>query len=229
VVFEINPGVLRGVTVHGDGYYRLMDGVNPDGERRQVLTRGKSCERGATRIPIHVGSLGARFVAEEILQNTTDLVRVMEAVVRRVSLVSLSLLLVDMPREGNKISGREWNAPGGTGEPDETPDQIAVREFDEESDLTVLCAGNPFPEWLQFASGPYDEVQTISFALVTGKPAKLVEGGRQWISQPLHQTVNWMHDQNQRQYPSRWEKGEFIPVDGKVYFAVRWLVEHLRS
>lgn len=223
-------GTLTDVTVVGDGYYKLVVGKNRDGHTRQVCTRGEGRERGATRIPIRVELPFLRELIQAARgRHPDEFVHVMEDCgLRQWSLGRFSVLLVQMPREGNKVSGWEWNAPGGTGEPGETPEQIAQREFSEETDLTTLFTGALVPSWLQFSSGCYDEVQTISFALVGGNPKKLVEGARRWIAVPLNRFAAWAHDQNQLEDRSRWETDEFLPVDGKVVLVTLLLLAHLR-
>lgn len=223
-------GTLSEVTILGaEHYYKLVVGKNRDGQVRQVCTRGEGRERGATRIPIALGTNIARDLVRMARHaRSGDFLRVLEVWGRAIPLARFSVLLVQMPREGNKVSGWEWNAPGGTGEsPEETPEQIAQRELDEEADLTVLFTGAIVPPWMQYASGCYDEVQTVSFALVTGKPTKLVEGARRWIGIPFDRFVSWACDQNQLDNHARWETDEFIPVDGKVVENVWILLEYL--
>lgn len=222
-------GTLSEVTILGaEHYYKLVVGKSRDGQVRQVCTRGEGRERGATRIPIALETKIAReLVRMERGARSDDFLRVMEGSGRVIPIDRFGVLLIQMPREGNKVSGWEWNAPGGTGEPGETPEQIAQRELDEEADLTVLFTGALVPPWMQYASGCYDEVQTVSFALVTGKPTRLVEGARRWISIPLGRFVRWACRQNQRDDSFQWETEEFIPVDGKVLENVWILTEHL--
>lgn len=225
-----NFGTLTDVRLIGGGYYKLVEGKNRDGQVRQVCTRGEGKEKAATRIPIRIEPQFAQQLMQEARgRRPGDFVEVMEGCgLRRYPLDRFSVLLVQMPREGNKVSGWEWNAPGGTGEPGETPEQIAQREFSEETDLTVLFTGSLVPPWTQYASGCYDEVQTISFALVTGSPQKLEEGARRWIAIPLGKFAAWAHAQNQLEDCSRWETVEFIPVDGKVVLMVLLLITYLR-
>jgi len=222
-------GVLQNVQVlGGEFYYKLVVGVRPDGQVNQLITRGEGREKGATRIPIGIEADDvARLVKGDPHVFRSDAVQVLEGPGRMTSLQRMRVYLVQMPRAGNKISGWEWNAPGGTGQPGELPDEIAVREFGEESDLVVLTTGSFLPSWMQFASGCYDEVQTISFALVTGSPRKLVEGARRWISVDLGSFVEWACGQNQTDDPTKWETPEFTPVDGKVLFATWLLRERL--
>lgn len=219
-------GVLEDVQVLGEGYhYQLVVGANRDGEVRQVCTRGPGRSHGATRIPIGVDLATARSLLERhpSVFRQGDFMHLVASVSLGIPLEQFCVHLMQMSREGNLVSGWEWNVPGGTGEPGESPERIADREFSEESDFEVLAVGTFLPPWLQFASGCYDEVQTISFALVTGNPQKLVEGARRWTSVPLYRFIAWACSQNQRDDSSRWETSEFIPVDGKVLLSV-WLL-----
>lgn len=222
-------GVLQNVRVLGeDLYYKLVVGTRPDGQVNQLVTRGEGRERGAIRIPIGIeAKVAARLVDRDPHIFRSDAMQVLEGLGRGIPLRRMRVYLVQMPRAGNKVSGWEWNAPGGTGEPGETPEQIATREFSEESDLTVLTTGSFLPTWMQFASGCYDEVQTISFALVMGRPQKLVEGARVWTSVSLDRFTEWACRQNQNDSPPLWETPEFVPVDGKVLFATWLLRERL--
>jgi len=137
------------------------------------------------------------------------------------------LLYVVMPRYGNLLSGLECDAPGGTANPGETREQVADREFSEESDLITLCVYDPFPSWMQFASGCYDEVQHIDFALVIGDPTKLVEGATEWGGVPLSQVSDWACLQNDPLDSFGWGTGRFVPVDGKVVLATMWLAHEI--
>lgn len=235
---EIDAGVLRDVQIFGPdrGLYVLMDGQMPGVlYRMQCLTRGRGRENAATRIPIRLEGVGGTRV-DEVLATAqagpdADMFNVLRVLHRnRVGgdLFNLSLLLVKMPRPGNKRSGWEWNAPGGTAKfTGETREAIAGREFSEETGtLRVLGIGNPFPPYMLPASGAYDEVQNISFALVRGDPSVLVEGAAAWNSIRLSEAVPWMHRQNT---PEVWTRDEdFVPVDLKVVLAVNWLVLFLK-
>ncbi len=224
----VRHGTLTDVEFSGNGLYRLATGTNIDGQLRSLITRGAGRERGATRIPIQIEAQLAEWVSKKVAAVSHDdpFMTAMKFL-QGVPLNRLKVPLVQMPREGNLISGLEWNAPGGTGEPGESPEQIARREFSEEADVTVLYAGGFLPEWLQFASGCYDEVQSISFALVTGKPTRTVEGARQWASIPLDTFPFWAKSQNQQGDPLCWLTPVYCPVDGKVLLAVGWLREQL--
>lgn len=229
-------GTLTNVEwLSGSTYYKFLQGTNRDGEIRQLTTRGPGKEKAATRIPIWVDPENARLVSREIGRWVCkDFASVFRLCCRDLKTANFSVCLLQMPREGNLVSGWEWNAPGGTGELGETPDDIAEREFSEETDLAVLCAGRlyPFqPEYLQYSSGVYDEVQQVSFALVTGNPTKLVEGARTWKMIPLSHFSRWALDQNQLNESDLWETSEFIPVDGKVvdYVNLLYLYQHAPS
>lgn len=224
---EFEIGVLQPetVSVHPEpkgAYYSMLMGKNPSGETRSIITRGAGKQWGATRVPIQVPVKIAVKLQRTGLTASSSYSEVV-GMLAKVDLAFIKVLLVQMPREGNFASGWEWNAPGGTQELGEAPEDIANREFSEESDLVPLWTGTDFPTWMQFASGCYDEVQYLSFALVTGNPTKLVEGARQWTMVPFSSFQTWTHSQNQLQDAKRWSDDEFCPVDGKVYSLVRSL------
>lgn len=224
----VRNGILKHAVVIGNGYYHTLEGTNRDGQIRQVCTRGPGRQYAATRIPICICSSEVKdFIGYYETTKLPPSVILYEtgAILSDV----ISVWFVQMPREGNNISGFEWDVPGGVRDPEEDITRIAEREFSEECDLTILAIESPFPEWLQFASGVYDEVQRIDFAIVTGKPTKLVEGARRWISVPMRNVKTWMENQNQFRDPSLWETGEFVPVDGKVFFAVSWFHDRIGS
>jgi hypothetical protein len=225
-LFEI--GVLKPETVQvypgpQGAYYSLIMGENPAGETRSLISRGAGKQWGATRIPLQVSLDAAELLQAVGLTSTSSYSDFIKLMVEIEGAWSIDVLLVQMPREGNFVSGLEWNAPGGTQELDEAPNLTAQREFDEESGLMALWTGTNFPDWMQFASGCYDEVQQVSLALVTGSPTKLVEGARGWKSVSLANFRNWSHCQNQIENRQLWDSEEFCPVDGKVYAITRLL------
>lgn len=223
--FEIgvlNPETVKVYPEPAGAYYSLIVGKNPDEQERSIITRGAGKQWGATRVPLQISVVMAEKLRQRGLGTRpwsySDMMRKLGHVG---TMDEIQVLLVQMPREGNFISGLEWNAPGGTQELGEAPEDIATREFGEESDLTALWTGSDFPAWMQHASGCYDEVQYLSVALVTGSPTKLVEGARRWIALPLDSFNGWAHSQNQLDDPFVWETEKFCPVDGKVYSLVR--------
>jgi 8-oxo-dGTP pyrophosphatase MutT (NUDIX family) len=212
-------------------HYKMIRGKNMDGETRQLVTRGPGKNLAATRIPIQIPAYLVDDLSERLFRQDEpeygfkllrDFFRGASFTLRTCNLESVAafnVLLVKMPREGNPLNGFEWNAPGGTGEPGESLDEIAEREFSEESDLTPLFTWSPFPP-MQFASGIYDEIQKISFVFVAGNPKKLVEGAREWKAVPVMDFHDFAHEMD-RFY------GVF--VDGKVTLAVLYLAERLMS
>lgn len=223
---EFEIGVLKPETVRvypepEGAYYSMLMGENPQGQTRSIITRGAGKQWGATRVPLQLLGETAEQLGKAGLKADWTYTKVMSTLGRLNPIQIIWVLLVKMPREGNFMSGWEWNAPGGTQELGETPEDIATREFSEESDLVPLWTGTDFPAWNQYASGCYDEVQSLSVALVCGHPTKLVEGARQWLAVRLDIFRIWAHAQNQLEYPSQWEGSEFCPVDGKVYSLVR--------
>lgn len=238
-----DPGKLLNARQVGDGYYFLVEGENEAGQTFSFVTRGKEKQNAATRIPFRLNP-----------KNPRDLPRILEAA--RVShdrlpglegrpewpdylqaledlqlnpLESLQLLYMVMPRYGNVVSGLEVNAPGGTANLGETRSQVADREFEEEADLSVLCIYQPFPLWMQFASGCYDEIQHLDFALVTGDPSKLVEGAIRWGSVPLNEFSRWVYAQNDPDNSAGWETDGFVPMDGKVVMGTMFFIELIRA
>ena len=192
------------VTAYGPekSHYLLMDGTLP-GEpiRFQVLTRrGRGRENAGTRIPLRITPeneqlLAARGAGTDKKRN--DFWSTLDSVASTDPgkiLQSLELLLIKMPRPGNKRSGLELDAPGGGGEPGEEGREVARRELAEEAPgLCELAVWEPFPEWLQFSAGAYDEVQHISFALVRGELGTLTEGGKGSETVHLERFTSWVN------------------------------------
>lgn len=223
-------GVLKITEIYGaDKYYCLLSGTNADGQTRQLVTRGPGRHLAATRIPIRVPAGTASRLARCAVAHHLPVDNALDIVRQEFSQWSPSDNMEDlqrwdvplmlMPREGSLECGNEWNAPGGTGEPNETQEEIAKREFNEESDLTPLFLWQPFP-LLRFASGIYDERQQVSFVFVTGTPAKLTEGAKEWKPFPLL-------DLEALSYPDPASSDKFIPIDGKVVMAVMYAVQRL--
>lgn len=227
--FEV--GVLKPETVrvypppNGD-YYSLLTGENPDGETRSMITRGAGKQLGATRVPLQIMPDAAKALKARGLSASwpydrlVNTLKIFNAGRGDTPTWVIKVLLVQMPREGNSISGLEWNAPGGTGELGESADEVAAREFHEESGLTSLWAGTDFPECM-FASGVYDETQNLSLALVVGNPDVLVEGAKRWTSVSLQYFRTWARNQNQTENEHLWQGDTYCPVDGKV-IALLW-------
>lgn len=228
-------GVLEVEEVLGANYhYRLLTGTNPDGQTRQLVTRGPGRHLAATRIPIQLPAETAKGILDIVdVSNNKSAYDVFQEYVRGTPLLlndrrvylkflqQMRVLLIQMPREGNLVSGLEWNAPGGTGEPGENFEQIAAREFSEETDLVPLFTWQPFPRRLQFASGIYDEVQNISFVFVTGNPTRLVEGARAWKAIPLPEFPSVACELN-HYVDGESASSEYCPIDGKVVMAVMY-------
>lgn len=237
---EFDAGKLANGRSFGDeNYYFLVAGEDPKGQTFSFVTRGKGKQNAATRIPIRVNIKDEKRrqkVLEDFYRNESDESRPTNMAGGELDLVAimgwhdcllsdLELLYVVMPRYGNVVSGFEADAPGGTAKLGEAREQVADREFDEEADLSVLEVLNPFPSWLQFSSGAYDEIQNISFALVTGDPKKLVEGAVEWGSISLDQFYEWMIARNDPlNYTS--DMSKFVPLDGKVVLAMMWFLEN---
>ncbi len=223
-------GVLKVEQIYNpDDYYKMIRGTNPDGQTRQLVTRGPGRQLAATRIPIRIPAGTAGSLAQCAVEHNLPLDDALAIIQREFYLATAQsnmeditrwqVLLVKMPREGNLDNGLEWNAPGGTGEPGETAEEIARREFSEESDLIPLFTWSPFSP-MQFASGIYDETQVISFVFVTGNPTKLVEGAKAWHLFPLLGLEAFAG-------PDPDETDKFVPIDGKVVMAVMYAVERL--
>ncbi len=231
---EFNAGKLVNPRSFGDqNYYFLVAGEDLAGQTFSLVTRGKGRQNAATRIPIRLKlknpDLQALFEGVARLTsgnqpNLKDYITIMKSE-GLYSLENFELLYVVMPRYGNLVSGLEADAPGGTAKLGETRLEVADREFDEEADLTTLCVYSPFPSWMQFSSGCYDEVQHIDFAFVVGNPTRLVEGASRWGSVALNEFEGWAHDQNNPDDPTGWVTKDFVPVDGKVVLATMWLIE----
>lgn len=231
---EFDAGKLVNGRSFGDeNYYFLVAGEDPKGQTFSFVTRGKGKQNAATRIPIRIHIQDQRRMkdVQSLLTsfpnpNFQDYLFAMANSYCRLD--ELEIVFVVMPRYGNPISGLEANAPGGTAKLGETREQVAEREFAEEADLSVIAVYEPFPSWLQFSSGSYDEVQNLSFALVTGNPTKLVEGAIGWGSVSLDKFGEWVKDRND---PTKHlsNTSEFVPMDGKVVMAVMWLIQFIRA
>ncbi len=234
---EFDSGLLQHAYSIGDGYYFLVEGTAPhDGKKYGFVTRGKGMQNAATRIPIRM-KLKDSAQMPKVLHEAQSRVGVGDrpefsdylSALRALKLydTEFELLYVVMPRYGNLLTGLECDAPGGTAKIGETRLEVAVREFDEEADLTTLCVYDPFPSWMQFSSGCYDEVQHIDFALVTGNPTRLVEGASRWGSVSLKEFPKWVSRQNNPDHLMGWETHQFVPVDGKVVLATMWFIHDI--
>ena len=231
---EVDPGCMVDVTVYGpkESHYLLMNGtLREEPNQFQVLTRrGGNRENAGTRIPLRISPENVRFLATEGAtdKERRDFWSTLDSLASRNPgkiLQSIELLLIKMPRPGNKRSGLELDAPGGGGEPGETGLEVSGREFSEEAEgLRELAGLEPFPEWLQFSAGAYDEVQHISFTLVGGEPGTPTEGGKAWATVHLDRFTSWVEQQN-----SLASGSEFTPVGGKVVLAVLWLIEKIKN
>ncbi|OGY31025.1 MAG: hypothetical protein A3C02_02245 [Candidatus Andersenbacteria bacterium RIFCSPHIGHO2_02_FULL_45_11] len=238
---EFDAGTLANGRTFGDeNYYFLVAGEDVKGQTFSFVTRGKGKQNAATRIPIRIRisdydkrqkfqqlRRGPNVYKNDSKDPNAEFMALIQLMADAGCWIDdLKLLYVVMPRYGNIVSGLEADAPGGTANLGETRVQVADREFDEEADLSVLAVYQPFPSWLQFSSGSYDEVQNISFALVEGKPTKLVEGAIEWGSVSLSEFDRWVKDRNDpSQYLS--DTTKFVPMDGKVVLATMWLKNSL--
>ncbi|MEO6077658.1 MAG: hypothetical protein ABIP54_02635 [Candidatus Andersenbacteria bacterium] len=229
-------GVLQVEAGMVDTYYKFLSGTDQNGETRQLVTRGPGKEKAGTRIPI--------LVPQDLMSSAIEYAQRMQRDLKQRAwavfhgwclsqasmqdpcelLARLTVPLIKMPRAGNLLTGVEWNAPGGTGNVGESLEEISAREFDEEAGVAVVGIESPFPPGM-LASGIYDEIQLLSFALITGNPTKLVEGGQGWHQIPLLRFRAWAVDQNQTELPDRWETDQYVPIDFKVVMALWWLTE----
>ncbi len=236
---EYDPGVLQNTQLLGPAFYlSLVAGEGDGGQMFQIATRGGGKQNAAIQIPIRIktnisddrafiGSL-VRSVREPPQSLRKNFLEVLVKLAKfGYGLKDLELLYVVMPRYGNLISGLEADAPGGTAEIGETRQEVADREWNEEAGLSRIGVLEPFPSYMQFSAGAYDEVQSISFALTVGSPEKLVEGAKSWGAVSLDAFEGWVQRQNNPNDSTGWSTKEFTPLDGKVVLAVLWLIEYL--
>ncbi|OGF82646.1 hypothetical protein A3B18_03425 [Candidatus Giovannonibacteria bacterium RIFCSPLOWO2_01_FULL_46_13] len=230
---EVDPGLLKDWRFYPENmgtHYLLVSGINPHtGRENQFTTRGKGREKGATRIPFKFRFPKATAAARKIGRSMRDKYGMFELLKRLREedyfreLSDFEVPLMVMPRAAEKTCGWEINAPGGTADPGESMEQIGDREFEEEGKgLKAIKLWRPFPPAMP-ASGAYDEIQEVTFALVYGEPSTLPEGAREWMGFNLGEIIDemWKYNIN----PS----AERPPFDAKLAWTFPYLIEKMKN